>query len=278
MVIAIIGILVAMLLPAVNSAREAARRIQCVNNIRQMGLALHVYHDTSNRFPVAHVHTSDGSTGWGWGAQILPFVEQEDVQNLINLDKAINDLYPPNLKGQRTILGMFQCPSAPPNQLVTGMARIPGYEDAAESNYVAIATHRPSDGNPVRQGQDYNGTGVMWQNGSAAIREITDGTSKTVVVTEGDIFDDDPEYNDPRYCPAGKCHVGYMWPAWGIVTTFYGINSHPVWTNAGIQSHHPGGANFLFADVHVDFLSEDIDQNVLDALTTRAGGDSIGEY
>ncbi len=276
-VIAIIGILIALLLPAVQAAREAARRMQCSNNLKQHGLALHAYHDTYKRFPIGHVEMGSLGIGWGWAANILPFVEQENLRSLIDFDKAVNRMYPPNLKGQRTIIDLFQCPSAPPCQLVTGMINIPGEEDAAESNYAAITTHRRSDGYHVFQAQDPNGSCVMWFNGSAGIGEITDGTSQTLAVTEADILGDDPEYDDARYCPNRNCHVGFMWAAWGVASSFYGINNNPVWTETGIQSSHPGGANFLFADGHVTMISKDIEQDLLVSLTTRNGGEIIDD-
>ena len=281
-VIAIIGILIALLLPAVQAAREAARRMQCTNNLKQLGLALHNYHGAHGKFPHAFIMMpSGGGVGWGWGALILPYCERQDIQNLIDFDYAINLLYEPNLAGQRTLIDIYQCPSAPENQLVTGMIRVPGEEDAAESNYTALTTHRRNDGTPAPvggtfvQAQDSDGTGTMWIGDSAAIRDITDGTSQTLQLAEGDVFDDDPEYGDTRYCPGRKCHMGFMWAAWGVATTGYGINQHPYWTHCGVHAHHPAGANFTFADGHVKLLTPEIDAKTLAAITTRATGEPV---
>ncbi len=91
-VIAIIGVLVALLLPAVQAAREAARRSQCQNNLKQMGLALQMYHDTYEVFPSA---SGGGGTGWSWSARILPYFEQSNVRDLIDFSVAYN-VYDPN--------------------------------------------------------------------------------------------------------------------------------------------------------------------------------------
>ncbi|MEA1951868.1 MAG: DUF1559 domain-containing protein, partial [Planctomycetota bacterium] len=111
---------------------------------------------------------------------------------------------------------------------------------------------------------------------SAKIGEVTDGTSQTLAIGEGDILDEnDPLYSYSGDCPNRQCHVGYMWPAWSIVTTFYGINQNPTFFNAGIQSSHAAGSNFLFADGHISMVSKDIEQELLIYLTTRNGGEAI---
>ncbi|MEE2639928.1 MAG: DUF1559 domain-containing protein [Planctomycetota bacterium] len=126
-VIAIIGILVALLLPAVQSAREAARRTQCVNNLKQIGLALHNYHDTLKRFPSGYdsYRTSDGdgpgwaeidsrtwdaAPGWGWASKLLAFAEQENLSDQVRFDLSI--WHPVNRESVQQTLPLFLCPSS----------------------------------------------------------------------------------------------------------------------------------------------------------------------
>jgi prepilin-type N-terminal cleavage/methylation domain-containing protein len=116
-VIAIIGILIGLLLPAVQAAREAARRAQCSNNLRQIGLAMHLHHDTYLRLPAgwdgydaAGRPYGMGGPGWGWAARILPFIEQANVQNnLVNFKKPVTDTA--NDAVRLLVLSTFRCPS-----------------------------------------------------------------------------------------------------------------------------------------------------------------------
>ncbi len=140
-VIAIIGILVGLLLPAVQAAREAARRMSCSNNLKNIGLALHNYHDTNRRFPYGHLYTghfdgdplsAQGGTGWGLFAAILPFLEQANQQNRINFSYPAGELtVTQNRVVCQTPLPIFSCPSdTKPPQFNDGA--IP---DSATSSY-----------------------------------------------------------------------------------------------------------------------------------------------
>lgn len=126
-VIAIIGILVALLMPAVQAAREAARRTQCVSNLKQIGLALHNYHDLQKRFPAGYDSfptrdgngpdwaridplTWDAAPGWGWSSKLLPYAEQDNLADQIQFDRSIWD--PVNRPAIQTVLPLFLCPSS----------------------------------------------------------------------------------------------------------------------------------------------------------------------
>ena len=267
-VIAIIGVLVALLLPAIQSAREAARRMSCTNNEKQIGIALLNYHDTKKVFPWG---AGGSGTEWSWSAFILPFVEEGNAETLLNYDSPYNTTV--NSQGIKTLFGFYQCPTAEPNEMVTCCLNIPGEQDAAETNYSATGTHRR-----INYAVDPAGTGVMFDNSHVSLKHITDGTSKTFLVAEVDSDDRDRTRMSsfyPAYCPGGACSVGKMWASENRVTTGYGINAGTIYDQAGVESNHSGGANFLFADGHSVFIQDQISQVVLDALTTRAGEETI---
>ncbi len=268
-VIAIVGILIALLLPAVQAAREAARRMQCTNNLKQCGLALHNYHLTHKTFPYG---AGGNGVWWSWSALILPFLEQSAVYDQIDFRFPYNVVHAANNEAMKNIIGVYQCPSAPANVLCSCCSKIPGFDDTAETNYSAVATHLPD-----HYADTCNGTGVMFNDSAIGIADIRDGTSQTLLVGESDVEPDDPFVSE--HCANLDCRIGKFWASANKITTAYGINSDATYIMAGVYSHHPGGANFTFADGHVSFLNETINQSTLEALTTRDGGEVIeGSY
>jgi len=268
-VIAIIGVLIALLLPAVQSAREAARRSECQNNLRQLAIGLLRYHDVHGYFP-------SGSADYAWSARVLDYLESHDAKELINFDYGSN--HPKNFVAMKTFFSFYQCPSAPPNVLCTCCIDVTGADDAAETNYSAIATHM-NIAYAATSRVPGSGTGVMYDWSNHTITDIVDGTSHTFLVGEVDhIREDDPFYTIhymPPDCPRGNCNLGKMWMIANRITTGHGINGRNWYDDAGVLSHHSGGAQFNFADGHVAFFGETINQAVLDALTTRAGEEVI---
>ena len=203
-VIAIIAILIGLLLPAVQKVREAAARMKCTNNLKQIGLALHGYHDANNMFPSGYVdgNTNPDSTpdndvgpGWGWAALILPYVEQGNLYNKINFNQAITAGN--NAAVSQTVLTLYQCPSDPYQQPV------PIY-DSSFSSPIATVAHgnylgcngweecfNGAGGDPQGGGTDglsggfgQAGVGLFYRNSHNRIASVTDGLSDTIIVGE----------------------------------------------------------------------------------------------
>lgn len=286
-VIAIIAILIALLLPAVQQAREAARRTQCKNNLKQIGLAVHNYHDVYTCFPNANANSE--LSGGSLFTSILPLIDQANAYNLYDFNLTNSDPY--NVAVTSQILPFYLCPSSPMRRAVPSCSSDNG---RAPGNYaVCIGS------------QDYNQywsfygdpkptlDGVIVFTGSTAgktkFRDVTDGTSNTLMIGE-------TAYNLPDYkFSSGDC-VGqsrYSFTYWSVpfpgstaCTTEYAFNPRdvaddsifdPNWTRS-FRSDHVGGVQFTLADGSVRFISENIDSALLDALATRNGGEVIGEF
>ena len=189
-VIAIIAVLIALLLPAVQAAREAARRLQCQNNLKQIGLAMHGYHDAWQTFPPAYLARSvtglELGAGWAWGTLVLPYLEQRPVYDAANFDLGFGEVVgPPRLLGlfenrtvRRISVSMFLCPSAGggegPIDLGYGSAHVAG----SPGQYIASAGWMDSSRSPIE------GTGVLYPNSRVAIGDVSDGTSATLMIGE----------------------------------------------------------------------------------------------
>ncbi len=294
-VIAIIGMLVALLLPAVQAAREAARRMSCSNNLKQIGLSLHNYHGVYNKFPVARnpwplVHSSL--------ARLLPYCEQENVQNLVDFTTPLSS--PQNVAASQLAIEFLLCPS----DGATG--RIPGLPDAG-TNYVAN-----NGTGTVGYGLIASGDGVFLQV-NTGFRDLVDGSSHTAMYSEsilgrgvassGAVPADPrrevlevPGGNDPTpaACDSGagtwSAKRGGKWIDGHYGNTLYnhfyppnpaqwdcGNGSH----NKGLstaRSYHPGGANLLLGDGGVRFVANTIDLTTWRSLATRAGGEVVGDF
>lgn len=284
-VIAIIAILVALLLPAVQQAREAARRSSCKNNLKQIGVALHNYHDTHSTLPPGYMR-DPSSEGWGWSAFILPMMEQKNVYegvgvgqfNLDQVSGAKGGANAANKAAGTTVIEGYLCPSDPG---ATGIC----HNDRRFND----GNYRPGAlcylGN-MGSNESYNGNGVFNRRSKLRFRDITDGTSNTIAVGERDI----------ETCRGGAW-IGVRnsngQGARGIATSVsHGrakINAI-AWnaTNRcgeGFSSYHTGGAQFVLCDGSVKFISENINHNVdagvnstFDYLLSRNDGQVLGEY
>jgi len=275
-VIGIIGVLVALLLPAVQKVREAANRLSCQNNLKQIGLALHHYHDAQGAFPpgVSHGGPTDPYPDLGWEGRLLPYIEQDalwaQAQQAFQQDRQFWD-NPPHM-GFGTVVRLYACPSDP---------RVLSVQTAKVIFHVGLTSYLGVEGTDLNRRD-----GVLFLNSRIRLADITDGTSRTLLVGErppsadfwfgwwyggsgqsgtgsGDMVLGVRERNvmnpGPGGCPAGP----YSFTS----GRFDGpCDQFHFW------SPHPGGANFLFADGSVHFLDYSAD-SVLPALATRAGGE-----
>ncbi len=290
-VIAIIAILMALLLPAVQQAREAARRTQCKNNLKQIGLAMHNYESAHSRLP---------SSGQGLSftapytpyfdkhstfVHILPFIEQANLYSQFDFRFAYNET-DTNKEVARKVIPGYLCPSAALRQ---------GNQDS--QNYGAIdygaTLHTNIDPATGIPGSAFLAPGALAWNYSK-LSDITDGTSNTIAIGEDVGRNDGMKslYDDP-YAPGLKrSHWRWADPdnAFGVSWTpnlhrspWGGPASCPwIEMNCGANdelfSFHTGGAHILMCDGHVRFLSDSIDYRVLRNLVTRSGGEVIGEF
>ena len=258
-VIAIIGVLIALLLPAVQSAREAARRISCVNNLKQIGIALHGYHDTNNTFPAGgwiavYGQPSTNNMNIGWSAVVLPWLEQSALYGGLNLSYPYNNAV--NSTAAYTVLQVYICPSEPRKSYWNQYpGPPPDPYPSADADYGGMYGPRglvPGfTNNPP--------AGPMIFNQCISLVQITDGASQTIEVGE------DPEA------------INAMWVSGhNIFDQSAPINARPP-SEYGeeLTSQHPGGVNTLFADGSVHFLKNTTNVVPLAALCTRAMGEVL---
>jgi prepilin-type N-terminal cleavage/methylation domain-containing protein len=319
-VIAIIGILVGLLVPAVQMIRESAARTQCANNLKQIGLALHSYHDANNSLPPGYVdgNTDPNSTpdndvgpGWGWAAYLLPFMEQGTVYNQINFKVPVGSGV--NVAISQVALPMYQCPSDPYQQAV------PIYDSTftspvatvAHGNYVAcngwIECFNGAGGNPQPgPGADgLNGSfgpagvGAFYRNSRTRFINVVDGLSNTIFAGERSGNHSPSTWTGA--VPGGRC------PAWmaalspapyspppspaydnadfGEAFVFAHCNAthlpnadFPIYDPDTFYSMHIGGANFVFGDGSVHFLTRSINPATYQALATIAGNEVANDW
>ncbi len=189
-VISIIGVLIALLLPAVQAAREAARRTQCVNNLKQMGLALVNYHDSMGAFPMSYASKfafidgqTDVANGWAWSAMVLPQMEQSTTYSSINFSQPVES--PANSTVARSQVGAYLCPSDMPPSTPFGVTDANGNVLAMMSptSYAACVGNDATD-STTGLNNTGAGNGVMFRNSATRMADIIDGTSSTIMVGE----------------------------------------------------------------------------------------------
>ena len=306
-VIAIIAILIGLLLPAVQKVREAAARMSCQNNLKQIGLALHNYHDPNNGLP-SNIRPSAVSTvRVRWLTYALPYLEQEPLYRQIDQTKNWSD--PANVPYTSTKLKLTECPSAPNGQILDGAPPPETWAPiVANGDYVGIYGIDPrtiAAGLVTYTGGAPMESGAISKTERLQFRSFTDGLSNTIHVTES--AGRPHVYRNGRLAvtatPTGRVNGGgWCRPATDLRlvgsstdgTTFPGpcaINCtngenigsaypHPVYGVDGssqVYSFHSGGANALFVDGSVKFLRQGINIRTFAALITRSGNEITGE-
>ena len=290
-VIAIIAVLIALLLPAVQQAREAARRSECKNNLKQLGLALHNYHDTFNTLPPGYVTLPTALTAttgyYGWQSSILPYIDQSPLYNAMNVGN-VNWTY--GATNPISVIAGFKCSSDPGSSIVpTNVAARSHY---AANNGTNLTTTNfslnPMVTTAVGQG------GPFGANSKRNFRDFSDGLSNTLLVGErrsqgtavGGLYTGNdgiwvgPTSAGTTVTAAGVSlvlgdasatpnnNIGYT-----TASTFPNSNG-----NYGYSSFHTGGAQFLMGDGAVRFLSSNISLLTYQTLALQADGGIPGEF
>ena len=275
-VIAVIAILVSLLLPAVQAARGSARAVQCKNHLRQIGLALHNYHDIHGGFPPAFLGEASGwRPSWTWTTFLLPHLEQSGLFDDLQVTSAefgggaaFADAPSP---ATQTVLSVYTCPSdiGPDwNHRKSDHAKL-SYHGVLGNETQLISSHPAL----IRQ------NGLFFVNSHVSVTGVTDGSSHTLAVGECRLDSG----------PAGK--RGAIWAGmrgasnntlW-LSDTVWWANAEPDWLINGpgeqaFSSHHPGGAHFVFADGSVRLVAETIEGDTLARLAARNDGEPLGDF
>ncbi|QDU64334.1 Type II secretion system protein G precursor [Planctomycetes bacterium Pan216] len=273
-VIAIIGVLVALLLPAVQQARESARRMQCTSNLKQMGAALHNYHDAHGKFPPGFIT----DTGWAWGSFLLPYLDRMDLYDRLNVN-GIMDVRSsnPTLRDLcRTKLPIYLCPSDSPGSKVSQNPHGPVNILGTGGNQIGLSNYLGISGTFDIRCWSTNVDGIFYFNSAIGIPDITDGTSKTIAIGERAVSTNNTSAARGANwagtsSPSTKCwdnsggnppdHIRFRETTLLATRAGWSLINTPAGYTRGASSLHPGGANFLLADGAVTFISDVIDSS-----------------
>jgi len=284
-VIGIIGLLIALLLPAIQAAREASRRSQCANHLRQIGVALQTYESSHRSLPSGYLSQfaadgTDTGPGWGWAALLLNNLEESSLHGLLNFQRPIEDAT--NQQTRTTPVVVYLCPSDPVPPAWEALHDDPSRTkicDVAAANYVGMF------GN-TEPGVD--GSGLFYRNSRIRFREIADGTSQTIAVGERSHALGQSTWvgsvTGALLTPGPADGIGTYEVEHGATMVLGQTGEHkspgdPTSEADMFHSLHANGANFVFADSHVAFLTTDMAPEMFEALSTRAGSETIsGEF
>ena len=294
-VIAIIGILVGLLLPAVQSARDAARRAQCQSNLRQLALALHNYHSSHQVLPYGSATCCDHQGGL-WTTMIFPYIEEQSLYDAFDWNESLN--HPKHAELVKTVVPTYVCAAGegagnpvmprwthnPPIHMATWYTASMGPTIPDQCTLCPPGMQTPSPDNWCCQGNNFgtnagngypegNGVGMFARHRSprVAFKDVTDGLSKTLMLGE----------SLPKEC----FFIGVFAINFNVSPTTIPLNTHisdadpgtgeqsgrDWWLTSGFKSDHPGGANLALGDGSVKFFSESIDHRAYSNMGTRAG-------
>jgi prepilin-type N-terminal cleavage/methylation domain-containing protein/prepilin-type processing-associated H-X9-DG protein len=299
-VIAIIAVLIGLLLPAVQKVRDAAARMSCSNNLKQIGLAFHMYHDTNNQFPPGYyIDLNIPFVGSSWSTKLLPYLEQNAIYNQYN--DTLPFWLPQNQAPLTNPLKIFQCPSSPNlgrEYMDTWTGPAAGFPitwGGSTSDYMALSGVLGSywdyvfQGNPPANGDREGILHDVEVNKGLRIADITDGTSNTAMVGEmaglPDLYHGHTLVKSAPYDPSDPDQsLGSGWgdpfngENWLVGSTFDGVTRPGLCVvncvnRTSVFSFHSGAANILIADGSVQRLASSVDPKVLIALITLKKGD-----
>ena len=293
-VIAIIAVLIALLLPAVQQAREAARLSQCKNNLKQLALAIHNYADTNRVFPATATAYKTGALGdftYGWGFALLPYIEQQNLVNAYKLDYSFGSAE--NQPVVSTRLSVFQCPSDPSSSVsyqglydeATGL--VVTTRQAAQASYGVMTSYVDPSFTPAQVK-----SGWSFYSGPLNFASLVDGTSNTMANYElagwpklykgkkpADLSQSVFYWFGDLWTKGGYLGTWVGWNGWDISSWSYDgtTQNGPCVINCtndygGMFSFHTGGIHASFFDGSVRFLSENIDKSIVRAVIGRDEG------
>ena len=308
-VIAIIGMLVSLLLPAVQQARAAARRTQCTNNLKQHGIAFHNYHEVHQTFPASYfadtnhpardTTTYDGPNGFAWGAALLPYLDQGALAGKLRTD--LPCWAPANADAVKTDLPVFRCPadSGPGGPFAVKNSANTTLATFGRSSYAANVGQEEPWGLTVA---DYSSVadGPLFRNSRVRAADVTDGLSQTVFIGEHSSLLSSKTWvgvvpganvctNNPNHFPLTSCdlaatlvnvHSGPASDEIDPMTGFAPIHppNSPLCHVCQMYSEHGDGANVLMGDGSVHFISQFIHQPTWAALSSRAKREIVREW
>jgi prepilin-type N-terminal cleavage/methylation domain-containing protein len=297
-VIAILAVLIGLLLPAVQKVRASANRVACLNNLKQIGLAMHLYADEHGTFPAGYLYAAPpkpnrpgadisnrpppnsypqyNSPGWGWASLILPYLEQGNLARTIRYDLPVES--PTNLDARVTVLKVYTCPADYDTGVFTVISFTgPPLADAATNSYAGCygALYPPAP-NPQ------NGNGVLYRNSHVRFTDVSDGLSNTVAVGErAAMFAQTPwagvmTGGTVRTTPGAPVYTSIIEPSSVMALAYCKRRlNDPRSEPYDFFSPHRDVCQFAFADASARALRIGTDPVVLSALGTRANGEPI---